>query len=503
MILVLAFNAEKSIRNLLSELLPFVIENPQNEILIIDDASPDKTFEMATSWVSTTNAKNIHIFKNRIQHGYGANQKVGFRYSIDHGFSFIVIHQSHFSISPEIYKTLIAPFSIDNKIDGVLGFCEGFSNDDVFTRLIASGVNFLQDKLSKTNHLDWRSPLRAYRTSALTHIAFELNANKEQFDSEVVLQLINNKSIISSVPVDMSGKLRNSASLDVGTLFSHIKATLKFWLQKFHLFYDIRFHPELVLLDKKENDHGFVYEEKFSSNSPHSAVCENQDLIRDGSSVLDLGCSTGYVANKLIQDKNCTVVGVDILPLSPSKRTSFEYHELNFESDHEQLVKILEKQPYDAILLLDVLEHLSFPELFLLRIYRAHLKKNPKVIVSTGNVAFVVVRLMLLLGQFNYGAKGILDITHKRLFSRRTFKNLLEQTGFTITKVRYFPFPFGALGFSGGIASIFEKINLVLIDIAPSLFSYQIMFETVPLERPEKTLEENLADESERILSRS
>ena len=40
----------------------------------------------------------------------------------------------------------------------------------------------------------------------------------------------------------------------------------------------------------------------------------------------------------------------------------------------------------------------------------------PKTLVlTTGNVAFVMQRLMLLIGQFNYGKKGILDHTHTRL----------------------------------------------------------------------------------------
>ena len=44
-----------------------------------------------------------------------------------------------------------------------------------------------------------------------------------------------------------------------------------------------------------------------------------------------------------------------------------------------------------------------------------------KLIASTGNVAYILLRLALVLGMFNYGKKGILDLTHQRLFTVRSF----------------------------------------------------------------------------------
>ena len=41
---------------------------------------------------------------------------------------------------------------------------------------------------------------------------------------------------------------------------------------------------------------------------------------------------------------------------------------------------------------------------------------------------------MLLLGQFNYGKRGILDITHTRLFTFGTLRRLFEQAGFEVTE---------------------------------------------------------------------
>ena len=35
--------------------------------------------------------------------------------------------------------------------------------------------------------------------------------------------------------------------------------------------------------------------------------------------------------------------------------------------------------------------------------------KRPEIIMTTANIGFLATRLMLFLGQFNYGKKGILD----------------------------------------------------------------------------------------------
>ena len=92
----------------------------------------------------------------------------------------------------------------------------------------------------------------------------------------------------------------------------------------------------------------------------------------------------------------------------------------------------LDLRDFDYVLLLDVIEHLKEPEKFLdgLRHAARSLRGEPRFIVTTGNVAFGIVRLQLLLGNFNYGKRGILDLTHTRLYTFRTLRLLFEQCGF-------------------------------------------------------------------------
>jgi hypothetical protein len=104
----------------------------------------------------------------------------------------------------------------------------------------------------------------------------------------------------------------------------------------------------------------------------------------------------------------------------------------------------------------------------------AALCKRPEVVMTTANIGFLVTRLMLLLGQFNYGRKGILDATHTRLFTFRSLCDLLRQSGYKILEVRGIPAPFPkAIGYNF-VSRFLLRANEALIGVSKGLFSYQI-----------------------------
>ncbi len=131
----------------------------------------------------------------------------------------------------------------------------------------------------------------------------------------------------------------------------------------------------------------------------------------------------------------------------------------------------------DVILLLDVVEHLKDPERFLAALRRHFDYRTRTVVLTTPNVAFFVQRLMLLFGQFNYGKAGILDRTHTRLFTFRSFEQLLKGSGLRIRRVRGVPAPVPkALG-DNLLARFALALNQALIRLSKTLFAYQIFVE--------------------------
>jgi hypothetical protein len=182
----------------------------------------------------------------------------------------------------------------------------------------------------------------------------------------------------------------------------------------------------------------------------------------------------------LMKEKQCRVDGIDSFPLKDVSLSSFYLHDLNAG------LPALDFEDYDYVVMLDVIEHLARPELFLEQL-RSTLSMKPSldVILSTANISFFVTRFMLLMGQFNYGRRGILDLTHTRLFTFRTFERAVNQAGFDILERVGVPGPVPLAFGDNPLSRMLLKINQFLIPFSRGLFSYQIFLRV----RPQPSLE--------------
>jgi len=190
--------------------------------------------------------------------------------------------------------------------------------------------------------------------------------------------------------------------------------------------------------------------------------------------VLDLGCSQGLLAEPL-SEKGCSVTGVDVLPPEFASRLLQSYH----QADLLNLAEVRLDRTYDVVLLADVLEHVMNPREVLLS-GRRRLTKEGRLIASTGNVAIWFYRLSLLLGRFEYGPRGILDETHVHLYTKATFRRLIESSGFRVVRERHTGLPFELIfestGRSRWVATL-AHVYQALVLVWPSLFAYQMIVE--------------------------
>ncbi|MCL4386262.1 MAG: class I SAM-dependent methyltransferase, partial [Cyanobacteria bacterium] len=213
------------------------------------------------------------------------------------------------------------------------------------------------------------------------------------------------------------------------------------------------------------------YDSKLDYLSSHSLAI---DAIRDNSKVLDIGCNKGYI-DKELKRKGCYIVGIDCLPIK-NKAVFDDFLRLNLNN----VSKLPSMDNFDYILMLDIIEHLDNPELFLDKVREKSELKQPTVIITTPNIAFFPIRLQLLFSQFNYGKAGILDLSHKRLFTFGSIKKICETAGYKIKKMSGIPFPFPkALG-KNRLSVVLLNLNRVLIFLSKKLFSYQIYIEIMP-----------------------
>ncbi len=464
LIFIVAYNAERTIASVLRRIPGELLHQYHVEVLIIDDASSDTTFERSHEASRTGQLPfPVHVLFNPVNQGYGGNQKLGYHYAIEQGFDFVALLHGDGQYAPECLPDLLEPLR--------RGEASAVFGSRMLTRRAALRggmplykfvgnriLTWIENKLLHANLSEFHSGYRIYSVRALQRIPFERNSNGFHFDTEIIIQLLIARQRIVELPIPTYYGDEichvNGVKYAIDVVFAALKARL----QEMSLFYDRRFDCAPATES--------VYRSKLSYTSPHTFALER---IRPHSRVLDLGCAGGYMGAVLKQVKQCRVVGVDTFPASPEALDEFHFYDLNTGPPN------IDAAQYDAVLMLDVIEHLASPERFLEQLRpRLAANRNLEFIVSTGNIAFFVTRLMLLMGQFNYGKRGILDMTHTRLFTFASLRRALEQAGFDILETRGVPAPFPLAIGDNIVSRALIRINQALIAISCGLFSYQI-----------------------------
>lgn len=107
--------------------------------------------------------------------------------------------------------------------------------------------------------------------------------------------------------------------------------------------------------------------------------------------------------------------------------------------------------------------------------------KKQKIIFTTANISFFPVRMMLMLGYFNYGKSGILDKTHTRLFTFSTFKQLITDARLTVLAVKGIPAPYPKAIGDNFISRMMLAINLFLITFSKDFFPIRYTSKQKPI----------------------
>lgn len=468
LIFVVAYEAETTLAKVLARIPEAVFEH-DTEILVIDDSSKDRTFEVGLRSSRDSRGRTTVLY-NRENQGYGGNQKLGYQYAIRHGFDAVVLLHGDGQYAPECIPALIAPL-LAGTADAVFGsrmLVPGAARTGGMPAYKFVGnkiLTFTQNRLLGSRLSEFHSGFRAYSVAALSRIPFEYNANVFHFDTEVIIQLMLAGQRIAEVPIPTyyGDEICRVNGLQYAK--NVVMATIASRLHRLNIFYDRKFD-----ITGPTNSH---YDLKLGYASSHVMAI---DAVSPGSRVLDIGCGPGLFAEQLAL-KGCRVTGVDQFP--PLRPEAFERF---LPWDESGPFPELDLRDYDYVLLLDIIEHLKYPEAFLegLRAAAGRGDRPPTFIITSGNVVFAIVRLQALLGNFNYGKRGILDLTHTRLYTFRSLTRLFEQCGYKITRVAGIPAPFPqALG-SNAVSRLLLGVNQLLIRLSKGLFAYQIFLTAVP-----------------------
>jgi glycosyltransferase involved in cell wall biosynthesis len=465
LIFIVAYQAETTIRQVLRQIPGELDANYDVEILIIDDSSSDRTFHEGANANAEGLPFKVTILFNPVNQGYGGNQKIGYHYAISNKFDFVALLHGDGQYAPEMLPALVRPLQ-EGLADAVFG-----------SRMMKPGgalrggmplykyignkiLTKLQNWILGMQLSEFHSGYRVYAVEALSVVPFDRNTNDFHFDTEIIIQLhLAGKRIAEvSIPTYYGDEISRVNGLRYAR--NVIRASLQARLQRAQVFYDRRF-------DCRADVKGERYPSKLQFDSTHSRVVS---LIPPTARVLDLGSGLGAVGAAL-KERGCFVAGCD-MERGP------------FTSSYDKFVKadldagipaVDDQDRYDFILCLDVVEHLRRPEDFLDQLRALAAKTGAEVILTTGNIGFALMRLSLLLGRFEYGKRGILDLTHTRLFTFATMKRAMRAAGFEILGFEGIVVPLPLIFGDNGFSRMLLRFNRLLVKLWPAMFGFQIL----------------------------
>jgi 2-polyprenyl-3-methyl-5-hydroxy-6-metoxy-1,4-benzoquinol methylase len=172
---------------------------------------------------------------------------------------------------------------------------------------------------------------------------------------------------------------------------------------------------------------------KLDSNHSHSKIVQ---LIPRYAQVLELGCSSGAMSRLMKEQCEARVFGVERDAQAAWQAQRYCDYVFTEDLDDPRALDALQFEKFDVITLVDVLEHLRYPQQLLERL-KPFMMDESVILLSVPNVAHTSVRLELLTGDFRYEEAGILDDTHLKFFTLNSLKALIERSGFVINEVDY------------------------------------------------------------------
>ena len=203
-ILIPSYNSNKQ----LDQLIKKIKDKLNNQIIVIDDGSPNPI---------KTNYNDISLIQNEDNMGKGLSLQRGFQFAKQKGFKNVITMDSDLQHNPDELSLFL---DVQDDVDFVLGYRERDASMPISRKFSNWITSKIISSLTKITIKDSQCGYRRYSLSAIEN--FDYTETGFQFESEILIKAINEKSIVEQVKVSTIYDKNNKSYI------KHFSDTIKF-----------------------------------------------------------------------------------------------------------------------------------------------------------------------------------------------------------------------------------------------------------------------------------
>jgi glycosyltransferase involved in cell wall biosynthesis len=177
------YNSELTIEKTYRE----IDRNVVDEVVLVDDASSDRSIEVAKSLP-------IHVLRHKSNLGYGGNQKTCYSYALSLGADIVVMLHADYQYSPKLIvamSSMIASGLYDCVLGSrILGKDQLSGGMPLYKYIANRALTFIQNMLCDHKLSEYHTGYRAFSREILLKLPLNNNDNDFIFDNQMLAQII-------------------------------------------------------------------------------------------------------------------------------------------------------------------------------------------------------------------------------------------------------------------------------------------------------------------------
>ncbi|MCE2706344.1 MAG: polyprenol monophosphomannose synthase [Proteobacteria bacterium] len=231
-ILIATYNERDNIVPLLEQVFTTV---PEAHVLVIDDSSPDKTYELVQNLQQTKYMDKLFLLQRAGKLGLGTAYVAGFNWALSRDYEVIMHMDADFSHNPKYIPQFLQEIKTNDLVIGsryIKG--GGVLNWGLVRKFISRGGSLYSRFILGINIRDLTGGFKCFRRKVLDSINVnDLKSNGYSFQVETTYKTFLNKFRIKEIPIIFEdrrvgqSKMSSKIFLEALLMIIKLKLTLK------------------------------------------------------------------------------------------------------------------------------------------------------------------------------------------------------------------------------------------------------------------------------------